>query len=172
MNIFNSDTTPSIMKPVTPDPSKNSFTKKLSGTVSKSRSKTPLESALSGVESIGETFSPTKVASIAPDGGSNIIKILLIVSIVVFLAYNLYLFYYEKTDIFKKFFGITLFKSKQGTKNLINNTEIGAKQVIDIEKKAQKKVGHSISEIGKSIEDQSKLKRAIEKPKKKKIKVI
>ena len=34
-------------------------------------------------------------------------------------------------------------------------------------KKAQKKVGQSISEIGKSIEDQSKLKRAIEKPKKK-----
>ena len=172
MNIFNSDTTPSIMKPVTPDPSKNSFTKKLSGTVSKSQSKTPLKSALSGVESIGETFSPTKVASVVPDGGSNIIKVLLIVSMVVFLAYNLYLFYYEKTDIFKKFFGITLFKSKQGTKNLVKNTEIGAKQVIDIEKKAQKNIGHSIAEIGKSIENQSKLKRAIEKPKKKESKVV
>ena len=110
MSIFNTNKSASILKPITPDPSKNSFTEQISKSVSKKPTiAETLSSKLSGIKSIGQTFSPSQqttssssISSVTPgDGGVMIIKILLIVLIIVFLAYNLYLYFYEKTDIFR-----------------------------------------------------------------------
>jgi len=181
MSIFNTNNSASILKPITPDPTKNSFTEKISQSVSKKPTITEtLSSKLSGIKSIGQTFSPNQTNSssmsmtsmTSNEGGVMIIKILLIVLIIVFLAYNLYLYFYEGTDIFRKFFGITLFKTGEGTKNTIENTGKGADKVLNVTKKAGKGVGQAVSDAGKNIEESSSLKKAIEKPTFKEEKVI
>ena len=181
MSIFNTNKSASILKPITPDPSKNSFTEQISKSVSKKPTiAETLSSKLSGIKSIGQTFSPSQQNSASPimtsaqsnDGGVMIIKILLIVLIIVFLAYNLYLYFYEKTDIFRKFFGITLFKTGEGTKNTVENTGKGAEEVLNVTKKAGKGVGQAVSDAGKNMEESSSLKKAIEKPKQKEEKII
>ena len=113
MSIFESNNTNSIMKNITPDPSKNSFTEKISKTISRKPTVTDkLASNFSGIKSsISQTFSPIESPT---DNGVNIIKILLIVLIIAFLTYNIYLYFYEGTDIFQKYFGIVLFKTGQG----------------------------------------------------------
>lgn len=115
MSIFESNNTNSIMKNITPDPSKNSFTEKISKTISRKPTVTDkLASNFSGIKSsISQTFSPIESPT---DNGVNIIKILLIVLIIAFLTYNIYLYFYEGTDIFQKYFGIVLFKTGQGNK--------------------------------------------------------
>ena len=167
MSIKNSKI-PSIMKPITPDPSKNTFTEKISRTISKKPTVAEtLSSKLSGIKSIGETFSPTQVSSAPSDDGVMIIKILLILLMISFLAYNAYLYFYEGTDIFQKFFGIVLFKTGEGTKNVVETTGKGAKKVVDVAEKGGKKVGQAVSDVGRNVEERSTLKQSIEKPKKK-----
>ena len=87
MSIFNTNKSASILKPITPDPSKNSFTEQISKSVSKKPTiAETLSSKLSGIKSIGQTFSPSQQKSASPiitstqpnDGGVMIIKILLI----------------------------------------------------------------------------------------------
>ena len=167
MSIKNSKI-PSIMKPITPDPSKNTFTEKISRTISKKPTVAEtLSSKLSGIKSIGQTFSPTQVSSVPSDDGVMIIKILLILLMISFLAYNAYLYFYEGTDIFQKFFGIVLFKTGEGTKNVVETTGKGAKKVVDVAEKGGKKVGQAVSDVGRNVEERSTLKQSIEKPKKK-----
>ncbi len=160
---------PSIMKPITPDPTKNSFTEKISRTISKKPTVAEtIASKFSGVKSIGQTFSPSNEPIGSPrNDGVMIVMILLIVLIIAFLAYNAYLYYYEGTDIFQKFFGIVLFKTGEGTKNVVHNTGEGAKKIVDVTEKAGEGVGQAVSDIGKNVEERSSLKKAIEKPKKK-----
>merc|ERR1711991_1190215 len=114
------------------------------------------------------------MASLTPAGsdGVMIVKILLIVLIIVFLGYNAYLYFYEGTDIFQKFFGIMLFKGGEGTKNLFETSGQGAKEVVEITEKAGKSVGQAVADTGRNIEERSTLKKAIEKPKRKKEKKI
>lgn len=172
MSIFESKKTPSIMKPITPDPSKNSFTEKISRTISKKPTVTEtISSKLSGIKSIGQTFSPTQ-GSTPSDDGVMVIKILLIVLAIAFLAYNAYLYFYEGTDIFQKFFGIILFKTGQGTSNVFNNTGQGGKKIVDVVEKTGKGVGKAVADTGRNIEERSTLKQAIEKPKKRKEKHV
>ena len=87
MSIFNTNKSASILKPITPDPTKNSFTEQIAKSVSKKPTiAETLSSKLSGIKSIGQTFSPTQEISSSPtmvsmnnnDGGVMIIKILLI----------------------------------------------------------------------------------------------
>tara|TARA_Y100000591_G_C21805039_1_gene684330 strand:+ start:883 stop:1548 length:666 start_codon:yes stop_codon:yes gene_type:complete len=159
------------MRNITPDPSKNSFTEKISRTVSKKPTVAEsLSSKLSGIKSIGETFTQSQQQNntITPnDSGIKIIGILLIILIVTFLAYNAYLYFYEGTDIFQKFFGIVLFKTGEGTKNVFKTSGDGAKKVIDVTEKGGEKVGQAVADIGRNVEERSSLKQAIEKPKKK-----
>ena len=176
MSIKNSKT-PSIMRNITPDPSRNSFTEKISRTVSKKPTVAEsLSSKLSGIKSIGQTFSPaqgtTSPMQISPsDDGVMIVKVLLIVAVIAFLAYNAYLYFYEGTDIFQKFFGIVLFKTGEGTKNVFETTGEGAKEVINVTEKTGKGVGQAVSDAGRNVEERSSLKQAIEQPKKKEKKV-
>lgn len=172
MNISESKKIPSIMKPITPDPSKNTFTERISRTISKKPTVTEsLSSKLSGIKSIGQTFSPTQDSTPSGDGVM-VIKILLIVLAIAFLAYNAYLYFYERTDIFQKFFGIVLFKTGQGTSNVFNNTGQGGKKIVDVVEKTGKGVGQAVADTGRNIEERSTLKKSIEKPKKRKEKPV
>ena len=172
MNISESKKIPSIMKPITPDPSKNTFTERISRTISKKPTVTEsLSSKLSGIKSIGQTFSPTQDPTPSGDGVM-VIKILLIVLAIAFLAYNAYLYFYERTDIFQKFFGIVLFKTGQGTSNVFNNTGQGGKKIVDVVEKTGKGVGQAVADTGRNIEERSTLKKSIEKPKKRKEKPV
>jgi len=170
MSIFESNNTNSIMKNITPDPSKNSFTEKISKTISRKPTVTDkLASNFSGIKSsISQTFSPIESPT---DNGVNIIKILLIVLIIAFLTYNIYLYFYEGTDIFQKYFGIVLFKTGQGTNNVFHNTSEGAKKIINVGEKAGTSVGKAVADVGKNIEARSTLKQAIETPKREEKKI-
>lgn len=170
MSIFESNNKNSIMKNITPDPTKNSFTEKISRTVSRKPTVTDkLASNFSGIKSsISQTFSPIESPT---DNGVNIIKILLIVLIIAFLTYNTYLYFYEGTDIFQKYFGIVLFKSGQGTNNVFHNTSEGAKEIINVGEKAGTSVGKAVEDVGKNIEARSTLKQAIETPKREEKKI-
>ena len=173
MSIKNSKT-PSIMRNITPDPSRNSFTEKISRTVSRKPTVAEsLSSKLSGIKSIGQTFSPAQGTSSpmqtsSSDDGVMIVKVILIVGIIAFLAYNAYLYFYEGTDILQKFFGIVLFKTGEGTKNVFETTGEGAKEIVNVTEKAGKSVGQAVSDVGRNVEERSSLKKAIEQPKKKK----
>ena len=170
MSIFESNNKNSIMKNITPDPTKNSFTEKISRTISRKPTVTDkLASNFSGIKSsISQTFSPTESPT---DNGVNIIKILLIVLIIAFLTYNTYLYFYEGTDIFQKYFGIVLFKTGQGTNNVFHNTSEGAKEIINVGEKTGTSVGKAVEDVGKNIEARSTLKQAIETPKREEKKI-
>ena len=171
------------MKPITPDPTKNSFTEKISNTISgkKPTVTEQIASKLSGIKSLSQTFSPTvqqpsnsPIGSILSptNGGLSIIQISLIVLVILFLAYNVYLYFYEGTDILQKFFGITLFKTGRGLSNTIDNTGEGAREVINVAEKGGKAVSKEIELVGKDVEERSSLKSAIEKPTEKKEKPV
>ena len=55
------------------------------------------------------------VTSPKSDGGIDIIKVILIIAIVGFLAYNLYLYFTEGTDVLGKYFGIGIVGVAKGT---------------------------------------------------------
>ncbi len=161
------------MRNITPDPSRNSFTEKISRTVSRKPTVAEsLSSKLSGIKSIGQTFSPAQGTAspmqMSPaDDGVMIVKVILIIGIIAFLAYNAYLYFYEGTDILQKFFGIVLFKTGEGTKNVFKTTGEGAKEIVNVTEKAGKGVGQAVSDVGRNVEERSSLKKAIEQPKKK-----
>ena len=100
-----------------------------------------------------------------------IVKVILIVAVILFLAYNTYLYFYEGTDIFQKFFGIILFNTGKGTQNVFKTTGDGTTEVINVTEKTGRGVGKAVSNIGRNIEERSTLKKAIERPSRKEKKV-
>ena len=77
---------------------------------------TPSVSSLHSTESI----SPNITNSSSGEKSGYIIKIVLIIGAILFLAYNLFLYFTEGVDILEKYFGINVFgtsKSKE-TKNV------------------------------------------------------
>ena len=112
-----SESVPNIMKTVTPTPT----------------SAPPVSNSSSIKKSI------TSRIPFALDGGGNIIKILLIVFIILFLGYNLYLYYYERTDILGKYFGINIINMGRGRDNtgVDVKQEINTKDPVDIKTEAE-----------------------------------
>ena len=111
-----SDTIPAIMKSITP-----------SKTPSMVQSPTPSLS-----EKISESVSKTasKMPSLSPgsdDGGAMMMKIGLIVLALAFLAYNVYLYYYEGTDILGKLFGMSLVGTGKVTQATVDVAAEGTK---------------------------------------------
>ena len=89
-------------------------------TVTPSQSATPA-SISEGAQSIAQSVKKS-VTPVKNDGGVDIIKIILIVAIVGFLAYNLYLYFTEGTDVLGKYFGIGIknFREESGKSIYIN----------------------------------------------------
>ena len=137
-----SNSIPDIMKTVTPQADSPSIS--LPSTTSKSVFKTPsLE-----------------------NGGADILKVILIATIVIFLSYNLYLYLTEGTDILGKYFGIGLTTTAKTTKEVadttINSTQRGLAGV----KKGTDKSLDMVAETGQKIENkaESRLQSAVNRP--------
>ena len=126
-----SESVPNIMKTVTPSPNASS-----SPSINKST---------------------TRRIPFALDGGGNIIKILLIVFIILFLGYNLYLYYYEGTDILGKYFGINI-----GGRS-VNNVE-DVKQVVNTQEAAADTKTENAEEDKLERKSESPVQQAINKP--------
>tara|TARA_B110001454_G_C12669403_1_gene413053 strand:- start:497 stop:1123 length:627 start_codon:yes stop_codon:yes gene_type:complete len=116
---------------------------------------TPSSSSLHSTESI----SPNITNSSSGEKSGYIIKIVLIIGAIAFLAYNLFLYFTEGVDILEKYFGINVFgtsKSKE-TKNV---EEDKLKEETDKENnkldESQKEDQHETSPIENIIDEEGK----------------
>ena len=126
------DNMPSIMRTVTP-----------------SQSATPAsisEKAKSVAQTVRSSVTPMK-----SDGGIDIIKIILIVAIVGFLAYNLYLYFTEGTDVLGKYFGIGITGAAKGTEVAVDTVAEGTKDTVSVAQNVTNKGLDAVAEGGEQI---------------------
>lgn len=100
------------------------------------------------------------------NGGADILKIILIGSIVIFLSYNIYLYLTEGTDVLGKYFGISLIKTATTTKDVVDTNIDATKRGMDGIKKGVDKSLDMVAETGQKIENkaESRLQASINKP--------
>ena len=122
---------PSIMRTVTPG---QSTTPSIS------------ERADSVAQSIRKSVTPTK-----DDGGIDLIKTTLIVAIVGFLAYNLYLYFTEGTDVLGKYFGMGIVGAAKGTEKVVDTVAEGTKDTVTVAQKVTDKGLDTVAEGGEAI---------------------
>ena len=138
-----SDTIPAIMKSITPSKSPSmvqstpSLSEKISESVSKTASKMP-------------SLSPTR-----DDGGAMMMKIGLIVLALAFLAYNVYLYYFEGTDILGKFFGIGIVGTGKVAQATVDVAADGTKDTISVAQEVTRDVTNKVEEVGQNIENRA-----------------
>ena len=151
-----SDTIPAIMKSITPSKSPSmvesspSLSAKISESVSKTASKMSSPSLRSGSD----------------DGGAMMIKIGLIVLALAFLAYNVYLYYFEGTDILGKFFGMGIVGTGKVAQATVDVAADGTKDTINVAQEITRDVTNKVEEVGQSIENRAdnRVGKAIEGP--------
>jgi len=122
------------------------------------RTVTPSQSA--SPASISERVSPVVQSVIKPtitknDGGMDIIRIVLIVSIVGFLAYNLYLYFTEGTDVLGKYFGIGITGIAKGTEKAVDTIAEGSKDTISVAQNVTDKGLDVVAAGGDAIKESS-----------------
>ena len=108
------------------------------------------ERADSVAQSIRKSVTPTK-----DDGGIDMIKIVLIVAIVGFLAYNLYLYFTEGTDVLGKYFGIGITGVAQGTEKVVDTVAEGTKDTISVAQNVTDKGLDVVAEGGEEIKERA-----------------
>ena len=122
-------------------------------TVTPSQSATPAsisERAQSVAQSVKKSVTPVK-----NDGGVDIIKIVLIVAIVGFLAYNLYLYFTEGTDVLGKYFGIGITGAAKGTEVAVDTVAEGTKDTVSVAQDVTNKGLDAVAEGGEEITKRS-----------------
>ena len=122
-------------------------------TVTPSQSATPAsisERAKSVAQSVKKSVTPVK-----NDGGIDIIKIVLIVAIVGFLAYNLYLYFTEGTDVLGKYFGIGITGAAKGTEVAVDTVAEGTKDTVSVAQDVTNKGLDAVAEGGEEITKRS-----------------
>ena len=122
-------------------------------TVTPSQSATPAsisERAKSVAQSVKKSVTPVK-----NDGGVDIIKIVLIVAIVGFLAYNLYLYFTEGTDVLGKYFGIGITGAAKGTEVAVDTVAEGTKDTVSVAQDVTNKGLDAVAEGGEEITKRS-----------------
>jgi hypothetical protein len=110
--------------------------------------------------------------SVTPDdGGIDIIKMILIVAIVGFLAYNLYLYFTEGTDVLGKYFGIGITGVAQGTEKVVDTVAEGTKDTVTVAQKVTDKGLDTVAEGGEAIKKraESPIERQVDEEEKKEI---
>ena len=149
-----SDTIPAIMKSITP-----------------SKSPSMVESSPSLSAKISESVSKTasKMPSLSPksdDGGAMMMKIGLIVLALAFLAYNVYLYYYEGTDILGKLFGMSLVGTGKVAQATVDVAAEGTKGTVNVAQEVTRDVTNKVEEVGEKIENRAdnRVGKAIEGP--------
>ena len=132
---------PSIMRTVTPSQSNTPSQYATPASIS--------ETANSFANSIKQSVTPTPT-----NGGIDIIKIVLIAAIVIFLGYNLYLYFTEGTDILGKYFGISgvgLTGAAKGTEFVVDTAAEGTKDTISVAQNVADKGLDTVAKGGKMI---------------------
>ena len=122
-------------------------------TVTPSQSATPAsisERAKSVAQSVKKSVTPVK-----NDGGVDIIKIVLIVAIVGFLAYNLYLYFTEGTDVLGKYFGIGITGVAEGTETVVDTVAEGTKDTVSLAQNVTDKGLDAVAEGGEAIKERA-----------------
>ena len=134
-------------------------------TVTPSQSASPA-SIREGVSPIAQSVRSTTITK--NDGGMDIIRIVLIVAIVGFLAYNLYLYFTEGTDVLGKYFGIGITGVAQGTEKVVDTVAEGTKDTISVAQNATDKGLDVVAEGGEAIKEraESPIERSQEEEKK------
>ena len=118
-------------------------------TVTPSQSATPAsisEKAKSVASSVTKSVTPVK-----SDGGIDIIKMLLIAAIVGFLAYNLYLYFTEGTDVLGKYFGIGIVGVAKGSEVAVDTVAEGTKDTVSVAQNVTNKGLDVVAEAGNDI---------------------
>ena len=118
-------------------------------TVTPSQSATPA-SISEGAQSIAQSVKKS-VTPVKNDGGVDIIKIILIVAIVGFLAYNLYLYFTEGTDVLGKYFGIGITGAAKGTEVAVDTVAEGTKDTVSVAQNVTNKGLDAVAEGGEQI---------------------
>jgi hypothetical protein len=129
---------PSIMRTVTPGQSR---TPSLASPTSIS------EKAKSVAQTVQQSITP-------PNGGIDIIKIILIAAIVIFLGYNLYLYFTQGTDLLGKYFGIGgvgITKVAKGTEFAVDTAAEGTKDTISVAQNVTDKGLDTVAKGGQII---------------------
>ena len=151
-----SDTIPAIMKSITPSksPSMVESSPSLSAKISESVSKT------------ASKMSPSSLSPRSDDGGAMMMKIGLIVLALVFLAYNVYLYYFEGTDILGKFFGMGIVGTGKVAQATVDVVADGTKGTVNVAQEVTRDVTNKVEEVGQSIENRAdnRVGKAIEGP--------
>ena len=140
-----SDTIPAIMKSITPSksPSMVESSPSLSAKISESVSKT------------ASKMSPSSLSPRSDDGGAMMMKIGLIVLALAFLAYNVYLYYYEGTDILGKLFGMSLVGTGKAAQATVDIAAEGTKGTVNVAQEVTRDVTNKVEEVGEKIENRA-----------------
>lgn len=149
-----SDTIPAIMKSITPSKTPSmvqstpSLSEKISASVRKTTSRIP------------------SINSPSDDGGAMMMKIGLIVLALAFLAYNVYLYYFEGTDILGKFFGMGIVGTGKVAQASVDIAAEGTKDTVNIAQEVTRDVTDKVEEVGQKIENRAdnRVGKAIEGP--------
>ena len=117
---------------------------------------TPSVSSLHSTESI----SPNITNSSSGEKSGYIIKIVLIIGAILFLAYNLFLYFTEGVDILEKYFGINVFGTSK-SKETKNAEKDGLKEETNKEKnikldESQKEDQRETSSIENIVDEEGK----------------
>ena len=121
-------------------------------TVTPSQAATP---SIASPASISERASSVVKTPSNNNGGMDIIRIVLIIAITGFLAYNLYLYFTQGTDVLGKYFGIGITGVAEGTETAVDTVAEGTKDTISLAQNVTDKGLDAVAEGGEAIKEHS-----------------
>ena len=124
-------------------------------TVTPSQAATPSVASPASISERVESIGQSVRTSPSNDGGMNVIRVILIIAIVGFLAYNLYLYFTEGTDVLGKYFGIGITGVAQGTEKVVDTVAEGTKDTISVAQNVTDKGLDVVAEGGEAIKERA-----------------
>jgi len=121
-------------------------------TVTPSQAGTP---SIASPASISERASSVVNTPSNNNGGMDIIRIILIIAITGFLAYNLYLYFTQGTDVLGKYFGIGITGVAEGTETVVDTVAEGTKDTVSLAQNVTDKGLDAVAEGGEAIKEHS-----------------
>jgi len=121
-------------------------------TVTPSQAGTP---SIASPASISERASSVVSTPSNNNGGMDIIRIILIIAITGFLAYNLYLYFTQGTDVLGKYFGIGITGVAEGTETVVDTVAEGTKDTVSLAQNVTDKGLDAVAEGGEAIKERA-----------------
>ena len=124
-------------------------------TVTPSQAATPSVASPASISERVESIGKSVRTSPSNDGGMNVIRVILIIAIVGFLAYNLYIYFTEGTDVLGKYFGMGITGVAQGTEKVVDTVAEGTKDTISVAQNVTDKGLDVVAEGGEEIKERA-----------------